>query len=261
MKAVVRYSLFAVLVAAFCTGMFLLLRQTREQHRSLACSQLEVSFADSLRFINEQDIREYIDTRYGSYVGERLDSMRLQRIEDMLESHSAIMRCEAWTTDDGTLHVEIAQRAPVLRFMDGEKGFYVDADGYIFPLHESYTASVPVVEGTIPVDVPAGYKGEAPSEAGQAWIEGMLTLNRIISTSRNWQFTVTQVRVQADGELAILLDGRNETFLLGQPVDIPDKFNRIDRYLGSIAPRMAEGWYKIVNVKYNQQIICRQKDT
>ena len=36
---------------------------------------------------------------------------------------------------------------------------------------------------------------------------------------------------------------------------------RIDRYLGTIAPSKPEGYYKTVNVKYNQQIICRQKDT
>ena len=62
------------------------------------------------------------------------------------------------------LHVRITQRAPVLRFQDGERGFYVDAEGFIFPLHKTYTAPVPVVEGAIPVDVPAGYKGEAREE-------------------------------------------------------------------------------------------------
>ena len=62
-------------------------------------------FADSLRFVSEQDIRDYLDKRYGPYIGERMDSVQLARIEDMLESRSAVMRAEAWTTDDGVLHV------------------------------------------------------------------------------------------------------------------------------------------------------------
>ena len=36
---------------------------------------------------------------------------------------------------------------------------------------------------------------------------------------------------------------------------------RIDRYLGVIAPSKPQGYYHTVNVKYKQQIICRQKDT
>jgi len=261
MKAAVRYSLATVLVALLCTGMTFLCRYARQERSLLACGRLEISFADSLRFVSEQDIRNYLDSRYGNYVGERLDSMQLARIEDILESRSAVMRCEAWTTDDGVLHVEITQRAPVLRFMDGERGFYVDAGGYIFPLHDTYTAPVPVIEGAIPVDIPPDYKGEAPTGSEQAWIAGMLAVNRYINASRNWQKSVRELRIRPDGDLTLALDGRNETFIFGQPEDIPGKFGRIDRYLGSIAPGLAEDYYRTVNVKYNQQIICRQKDT
>ena len=261
MKAFVKYSLAGVLLAALCTGVVLLYRNVRQESARIVCGRLDVSFADSLRFVTEQDIRDYLDKRYGAYIGERLDSVQLARIEDMIESRSAVMRCEAWTTDDGVLHLEITQRAPVLRFQNGERGFYVDDRGYIFPLHPSYTAPVPLVEGAIPVDVPAGFKGEARQERERAWIAGILAMNQFTSSSRNWQRRITHIRVRPGGELLLSLDGRSEQFLVGQPDNIPDKFMRIDRYLGTIAPSKPEGYYKTVNVKYNQQIICRQKDT
>ena len=160
MKAAVRYSLAAVLAVALCVGVAFLYRTVRQESALVVCGRLDVHFADSLRFVSEQDIRDYLDKRYGPYIGERMDSVQLARIEDMLESRSAVSRCEAWATDDGVLHLDITQRAPVLRFMRSEEeGFYVDESGYIFPLHPSYTAPVPVVEGAIPVDIPAGYKG------------------------------------------------------------------------------------------------------
>ncbi len=261
MNKVVKYSLVGVLAAAFCTGMGFLYRHVRQEQSRLICGRLEVSFSDSLRFVSEQDVREYLDTRYGSFIGQRLDSVGLSRIEDLLESRSAIMDCEAWTTDDGVLHVDISQRAPVLRFQDGERGFYVDAEGYIFPLHKTFTATVPVVEGAIPVSVPDDYKGEAPGERERQWIAGMLEVDRYISASRAWKDRVSGFRVRPGGELVLQLEGRGEQFIIGQPEDIPDKFARIERYLGVIAPSLEEGHYKTVNVKYNQQIICRQKDT
>ena len=261
MKKAVRYILFGVLAAAFCLGVGLLYRHVRQEQGRIVCGRLEVSFSDSLRFVSEQDVREYLDTRYGSFVGQRLDSVGLARIEDILEARSAVMRCEAWTTDDGVLHLDITQRAPVLRFQDGERGFYVDAEGYVFPLHPTYTAPVPVIEGAIPVDLPDGYKGEVTEEKAQQWIAGVLAVNRYIAASRGWKDRISAFRVRPGGELVLQLQDRQEQFIFGQPEDIPGKFARIERYLGVIAPALEQGHYRTVNVKYNQQIICRQKDT
>ena len=261
MKKSVRYAIDAALILLFCIGTGLLLRHVHRQQAQLVCNALEVNFADSLQFVSEQDIRSFLDANYGPCIGEPLDSLRLYRIEEMLQSRSSVIRCEAWTTGDGVLHLDITQRAPVLRFQNGDRGFYVDADGYIFPLHKSFTASVPVVEGAIPVDLPDNYKGEAPDDFSRRWIAGVLEMNRIVSNSRTWRRSIRHVRVRANGDLLLTLEGRSEEFIVGQPEDIADKLVRIDRYLGLIAPARGEGYYKTVNVKYNKQIICRQKDT
>lgn len=261
MKPAVRYSLAGVLVLLFCAGMGSLYREVRRERAEAVCNHLQINFTDSLRFVSEQDIRGYLDANYGACIGQRLDSVQLARIEDLLESRSAVMRCEAWTTGDGVLHLDITQRAPVLRFQDGDRGFYVDDRGYIFPLHKTYTAPVPVVEGAIPVDIPEGYKGEAKTGFERDWIAGVLAMNRYISSSRSWTRSIKHIRVRPNGDLLLTLDGRDEEFIVGQPENIPDKLMRIDRYLGVIASTHAEGYYKTVNVKYNQQIICRQKDT
>lgn len=261
MNKFVKYLLFGIITLAFFACMALLYQHVRQEQGRIICGQLEVSFSDSLHFVSEQDIRDYLDSRYGSFIGQRLDSVGLSRIEDILESGIAVMRCEAWTTDDGVLHLDVTQRAPVLRFQDGERGFYVDAEGFIFPLHPTFTARVPIIEGAIPVDVPDGYKGETPGEEAQQWIAGVLEVDRYIAASRSWKDRVSSFRVRPGGEIVLQLEGRPELFILGQPEDIPDKFARIEQYLGVIAPALGEGHYRTVNVKYNQQIICRQKDT
>ena len=262
MKAAVQYTLAGLAAALLCFGTAVLYRQVRQEEAAAVCGRVEVSFADSLRFVSEQDVRDCLDSEYGPCVGERLDSVQLARIEDLLESHSAVTNCEAWTTGDGVLHLKLAQRLPALRFQDGDNGFYVDADGFIFPLHPSYDAPVPMVEGAVPVDIPSGFKGPAQDPRERAWIDGMLELQRLLSAgARGWQRRVTRIQVRRGGELVLSLEGHGERFIIGQPDDIADKLRRIDRYFGVIAPTKPEGYYKTVNVKYNQQIICRQKDT
>jgi len=261
MNRTVRLITAALLTTALCTGMGLLLHSTREERARLNCNRLEVHFRDSLKFVSERDIRGYLDSRYGTYIGQRLDSVNLSKIERLIESRSAVLKSEAWTTSDGTLHISITQRAPVMRFQNGEKGFYIADNGYIFPLHKSYTAPVRTVWGSIPVDVPEGYKGEAPTEEEKVWLGSMLEMNRIIESSRKWRTITDSVFIRPGGDLVLKMSRGDELFIFGEPRSLKEKFAGIDKYYDYIAPSKEEGWYKTVNLKYRRQIICRQNDT
>ena len=261
MNRTVRIIITSVLAAAFCTGMGMLVHLTREDRARLSCNSLKVHFTDSLKFVSEEDIRGFLDSRYGRYIGQRLDSVRLAEIEQLIESRSAVLQSEAWTTSDGALHISVSQRAPVIRFMDGERGFYIDNEGYIFPLHRSYTAPVRVIHGSIPVSVPEGYKGFASTPEERSWLASMLEMNSIIENSRQWKAITDSVAVRPDGDIVLKMSRGDELFILGEPHSLREKFAGIEKYYDYIVPSKEKGYYKTVNLKYKKQIICRQNDT
>lgn len=261
MNRTVRLIAAALLAAALCTGEGLLVRLNRTDISRQDCNRLEIHFRDSLKFVSEQDIRSYLDSRYGHYIGQRLDSMRLGGIEKLLESRGAVLRSEAWTTSDGTLHISITQRAPAMRFQSGERGFYIDRDGYIFPLHRSYTAPVRTVHGSIPVNVPDGYKGEARTPEEREWLASILELDRIIGNSRKWRTLTDSIAVRPDGDIVLKMSRGDELFILGEAHSLKEKFAGIEKYYDYIAPAKEPGHYKTVNLKYRRQIICRQNGT
>lgn len=262
MKRRTRYAVAAVLAALLCLASALLLRATRAQRSMLACEHVEVEFRDSLKFVSEKDIKSWLDRSYGICTGRRLDSLDLGRIEELLLSRGPIVGCEAWTDDSGVLHIEVSQRRPVLRFSYGDSGgYYVDADGYIFPLHSSYTAEVRVIEGAVPVRPAAGFSGQPESEDDKDWIRSMLLLEKKIDGSRTWRGLVQRTIVRPDGDIALTLSSRSELFIIGGPERLEEKLSGIEKYYRLIAPSKEEGYYRTVNVKYKNQIICRQKDT
>ncbi len=261
MKRIVRIIAASLTLAAFCAGMGTLVHLTREDRSKLGCNSLEVHFTDSLKFVSEEDIRGFLDSRYGRYIGQRLDSVRLSEIERMIESRSAVLKSEAWTTSDGTLHISISQRAPMMRFQNADKGFYIDSEGYIFPLHRSYTAPVRVVYGSIPVNVRDGYKGFAATQEERAWLGSMLEMNSIIENSRRWKSGIDSIAVRPDGDIVLKMSRGDELFILGEPHSLKDKFAGIEKYYDYIAPSKEEGYYGSVNLKYKKQIICRQNGT
>ena len=224
--------------------------ESRQNSRKL-CESLDVRIEGDLEFVTEQDVRSYLDRRYGCYIGAPLDSLDLGRIESLLKEKNVVRGCEAWVTRDGILHVSIEQRAPALRFMRGSEGFYIDREGTIIPLHPSYTAPVPVVEGAIP-----------PLEKGQKheWGEGMLALTDYVAASKTWKDRVEKISVNGSGDVELKLAEGKERFIFGAPDEIAEKFGKMEKYYSHIVPSKGEGYYKSVNLKYNKQIICR-KDT
>lgn len=262
MKTKTGHILAAVLAALFFTGCALLLHASRERRAVLACEHVAVELMDSLRFVTENQVKSWLDRNYGTCVGKRLDSLDLAGIEKMLLSRGPITGCEAWTDDAGVLHLEISQRSPALRFSYGDgRGYYVDAGGYIFPLHDSFTADVRLIEGEIPVRPAAGFSGHPESEKDREWIAGMLELNRKIEGSRNWRGLVERTIIRDNGDIAITVSSGDELFILGKPDRLDEKLKGLEEYYRRIVPEKGEGYYRTVNLKYKNQIICRQKDT
>ena len=247
-------------VAACILGMavFAIFSLNAERHRELACSGLKVEFADKFNFVTAEDIEGYLNKEYGAYIGQRLDSVDLMKVETILGRKSAILRAEAFTTPDGKLNVKIYQREPSVRFQKGDNGFYADSEGFLFPLQDNYRSKVPIIDGDIPLSIESGYKGQPKTESERDWLQKVIAMVGYIQGSKTWSENISQISVRKNGDLVMVPRHGKELFILGQPVDIEDKFSRIGKYYSSIVPEKGEGYYSTVNVKFDGQIVCRK---
>ena len=259
MKKGLRYTLFIAVVAVFTAVMALICSFVQGKRFVTTCSSVDVRIKDRFEFVKKTDVEEYLNRYYGSYVGQRLDSVDLVRIESMLDRQSAVLKSEAWTTRDGVLHIEISQREPVVRFQKGGYGFYADDRGFIFPLQSNYTSLVPVVDGNLPLTVETGFKGEPATDGEKNWVSGILEMVRFMQHSRTWAESIVQMHVDSRGDLILIPREGKERFIFGYPSEIPAKFARMEEYYRYIKPSKPEGFYSSVNVKYNGQVICREK--
>ena len=154
--------------------------------------------------------------------------------------------------------MDVTQRSPVVRFQKKEGGFYADAEGYIFPLQNSYASHVQIVDGNIPVNAKSGHKGEISDPQEKAWFDRIMAVVRFLETDPTWKNKIVQIHVDNGGELTLVPREGREIFIFGQPVNIEDKFSRLAKYYTTILPAKAEEKYKTVNVKYDGQIVCRK---
>ena len=259
MKLNLRHIVAGAVAALILAGLLMLAGCGSAQRSKVLCNALDVQIKDAWEFVTPEDIRGFLDRNYGVYIGVRLDSLDLAGIERMLENKSIVMKSEAWTTRDGILHIEISQREPIVRFQNGSYGFYADDRGFIFPLQSNYTSLVPVIDGNLPLKVEEEFKGEPSGEREKDWIAGVLEMVRFMQRSRTWAENIVQIHADSRGDLVLVPREGQERFIFGYPSDIPAKFTRMEEYYRYIKPSKPEGFYTSVNVKYNGQVICREK--
>lgn len=244
--------LAAVLCVAFIAG--------ASCRTPLTCKGLNVIITDSLsnRFVSSADVKKYIDDELGEYVGCRIDSINLCKVEEILDGKSAVLKSEAYTTPDGMLNVSLTQRTPVARFITATGGFYADNEGFIFPLQDSYSSRVQVIDGQIPVRIGRNFKGWLQDGSQKAWLEKVLAVVKYMEGSRIWKDKIVQINVTEGGELVLIPREGDEKFHFGQPDAIKEKFDKMELYYTSIIPAKGSGYYRDINLEYNGQIVCKQ---
>ena len=245
MKRLVRYLLPCCVVAVIALLLAWAFSEVRRNRQMTTCTGLDVVFRDDARFVTEEDVLELLARHYGIYTGQRIDSVDLRRIERLLATRSAVRKGEAWTTDDGILHVSIEQREPVMRIQTDSGALYADDEGILFPIRGSAAPLVPVVDGAV-----------QPSD--RAWVSGLLGLVRFMHRSRVWEENSAQISALPSGELVLIPRSGRERFLFGRPDAVREKFARIEKYYRYIQPAQEGAGYGSVNVKYNGQIVCRK---
>ncbi len=250
----------ATLLAAIVV-LVILGRRSDEERLQTACTGIDVAVLDSasLSFVSKEDVIQAIQRDYGTFMGQRIDSVNLRKIEVALRGRSAIREAEAYVTGDGILHVEILQREPSVRFLKGEEGFYADESGFIFPLHPGYTSDAPLVEGDIPLSADGHFRGYLDNPAEKRWLGGVVALVAYVRDHKEWNGWLKEIKVEKGGTITVIPSKGKERIIFGQPDALKEKFARLEEYYRIIAPSKEEGWYRTVDVRYQGQIICKRK--
>lgn len=225
----------------------------------LKCTGLSVTILDSAvnRFVTRSDVEKFLKREYGNYIGQHIDSIDLCKVEKIIDSRSAVYKSEAFTTRDGNLNIKVTQRTPIVRFQKSDGGFYADAEGFLFPLQSSYASRVQIIDGEIPLKANSGYKGTVADPKEQEWLDKVLMVVNYMENSKVWKDKIVQITVSDGGELKMVPRKGQEVFHFGQPVNIEDKFRRMEMYYTNIIPAKGADAYSSISVEFDGQIVCK----
>lgn len=258
LKRILLTTLFCLLAAGLGGGYFYhASTYARERSQEETCRSIDIVIKDSLTdgLVTCRDILGFLNGGNG-IIGTKMQDIDYFAIERNLAAQGEIRGVEAYGTNDGTVCVELLQRCAKMRFISSCGDFYCDSTGYIFPVAKK--ADVPVVTGRIPVTFNEGYKGYPLNKKEMEWISGALELGEYIERHWYWHNQIEQVDVAENGDIVLFTREGEHKFIFGDFSDIDGKFAKIATFYRNIEPQSGERDYRTVNIKYNNQIICKQ---
>ena len=238
----------AVSLVIIFAGLVFVYHHAGTGHRQgVKCTGIEICIIDSTvnSFISAADVKKYLDAEYGQYVGSQIDSIDLACIEKILDSKTAVLNSEAFITKDGKLNIAIEQRKPAVRFLGESGGYYADVNGETFPIQKTYASYVPIVDGCIPL------------ESDCLRIQKIVNFINHLEASQKWKNKFVQFTSDRNGNLTLIPRNGQEKFIFGQPEDIEAKLKRLEMYYTHIVPEKGEKAYRNVDLRFNDQIICK----
>lgn len=238
---------------------------TAARRDAMECSGIQVHITDTIghSFVEVDDIEAIIHDKYGHVEGKPLHAINTALLESIIRNNPFVKTAEVFSSIDGKLYVEVIQRTPIVRVINhlGES-FYIDDQGTFMPLSGQYTARVPVANGYL-FDREAErniiqYSEEqrADTSIRRSRIDEVFRVAQFLQSDPFWLAQTEQLYVNVNGDIELVPRVGNHTILLGDASRLETKFRNLQWFYREALNKKGWGEYKIINLKYQDQVVA-----
>ena len=224
-------------------------RLVQQQERQVFCNKIDIEIADSAltRLVIPQDLHRFFNQQNIHLTGSKMFYLNTYGLEQLISKESGVKQCQVYNRINGVVTISLSQRVPLLRVEAPHAAYYIDDSGVLFPSVPNRTAYVPVVSGNIPLH-------------NTEWMDKLYQLGSYIHSHRFWNAQVEQLHVHEPNNIELIQRaGTQTTVLMGDLSQFEYKLQKLYTFYRTVAA--TQGWdkYTSIDIRYGDQIVCRQK--
>lgn len=224
------------------------------QKRDLLCTDVKVLIPGNRSFIDRIQIDSILLSQQGPLVGRSLAKINIQQLENSLKANPFIEMAKVYSDMDGTVHVQIEQREPVLRVLNiTNQDFYIDRNGFKIPTSPNFTAAVLVANGFI-----MEHFGGRVDTLNTQLAHDLYSAALFIGQDTLWNDQIEQLYVNAQSEIEMIPRVGNHKIILGSADSLEVKFRNLLTFYKEALPKTGWDAYKTISLKYANQIVCEK---
>ena len=232
-------------------GLLFLMSFIAGKKAEVVCNSVKVYISGSQYFIDKEEVDHILEVNNNALIGSRMDIINTQDLENRLKANPFIEDAKVYAEMDGTIYVDLIQRQPVLRIMNHyRQDFYVDQHGLKIPLSTNFTARVLAANGFIDEMYTNKIDTMHTDIARQ-----LFKAANFIKKDSLWDSQISQLYVNQQQEIELIPRVGNNRILIGNTDSLESKFKNLLLFYKKVIPRVGWDAYKIINIKYANQVI------
>jgi len=210
---------------------------------------------DGNNLMNKGDVLERLEKSFVMGLsGLPIGALDVEKIEAVLEDDPFVKDAEVFITAKNKVHIEIKQRVPLLRVIDGiGEHYYLDETGRKMPLSDHFTAKVLVATGAIPPHIPDFL--EKPKHA----LRDLFRLTNRILKDDFLEPMVAQIHRDEKGNFTLVPIVGNQNIVFGPYEEVEDKFFRLEQFYIKAVPYTGWNKYRTINLTFKNQVVCEKR--
>lgn len=243
MKIVIKILLLTG-VLAYITFAISTLSRGEEQR---ICSGVEILLKDStnIDYVNRHFIKKIIEQTKIPIKGIALKEIDIKSIERHLKKSPYIDSVICYYTPNNLMCIRISTRTPIIHIMpDNEESYYMDINGNTMPANV-FLLDVCLATGNI---------------SKQYAKEKLLDIATFINNNSPWNNEIQQIHVKNDKFIELIPLSGDHTIILGEPVDIANKMERLSTFYKEGLNKAGWNKYATINLNYANQVVCTKRN-
>jgi len=248
---VLKYVLISFAWVITLIGLVVLMSFIEIKKAGVVCKNVKVYIPGNQYFIDRQEVDHILRADSNALIGRRMENINIHDLESRLKANPYVEYAKVYNDMDGTINVDISQRQPILRIINKyDQDFYVDRNGLKIPLSSNFTARVLATNGYIDELYP-----NHVDTLHTALAKELYKAAEYIRRDSLWGAQIAQMYVNQEHEIELIPRVGSNRILLGDADSLDAKFRNLLIFYKKALPRVGWDAYKLINIKYANQVI------
>ena len=228
-------------------------------HQNINEIKIKISRSENGGFLNEESITNIIQ-EIDSIKTKKINDLEINLLEKLVSSNPYVNHVDAYININRDLIINVEEREAFLRvYLPDNSSFYIDKNGNLFPLCNSYTPRLIIANGYINAPRKNSFSMITDTLYTETELPEIFQLTKKITANSFLKSQISQIYVNSIGEYDLIPEIGSHTVRLGNINNIDEKLRNLESFYKR--KLVNEGWekYEIINLMYKNQIVCTKK--
>lgn len=191
-------------------------------------------------FLTQEMVNKLLIQNNKELVNQPKSVIDLQSLEYEVLSNPYIENANVFYTIDGILKTIVKQRVPIARIKTNNSSYYIDKHGFKMPLSDNYSARVLLITGKI-------------SEEN---LQQFTSFVNVILADDFLKKEIIGIHKTQKNEFVLSVRSGQYKIEFGSLEEINIKFKKLKAFYNKAYVDKTIEQYKIINLKYHNQVVC-----